>query len=49
MLSIKLEGIKYYFFSRWYDSTWAIGEYSNHKAKTLILLVFCSVNTHMGY
>ena len=37
MLSVKQGGIKYYFFSLWYDSTWdwksvswAISEHSTH-------------------
>ena len=39
MLSVKQAGIKYYFFSLWYDSTedwtpvsWIIGEHSTHLA-----------------
>ena len=39
MVSVKQDGIKYYFMSLWYDSTWdwvpvyrAIGERSNHEA-----------------
>ena len=39
MLSVKQGGIKYYFLSLWYDSTWhwtqvsrAIGKHSNHYA-----------------
>ena len=37
MLSVKIVGINYHFFSLWYDATWdwtqvsqSIGEYSNH-------------------
>ena len=40
MLSVKQGGIKYHFYSLWYDSTWdwtqvsrAIGEHSNRWAK----------------
>ena len=32
MLSVKQGSIKYHFFSLWYDSTWVIGEHSNHFA-----------------
>ena len=39
MLSVKQGGIKYYFLSLWYNSSWdwtqvsrAIGEHSNHHA-----------------
>ena len=42
MLSVKQGGIKYYFLSLWYDSTWdwtqvsrAIGEHSNRLANDL--------------
>ena len=42
MLSVKQRGIKYYFLSLGYDSTWywtqvywAIGEHSNHYANGL--------------
>ena len=46
MLSVKHRGIKYHFFSLWYDSNWdltlvscTIGEYSNHYSNGLALLV----------
>ena len=39
LLSVKQGGIKYHFWSIWYDSTWdwtqvsqAIGKHSNHRA-----------------
>ena len=43
MLSVKEDGIKYHFFSLWYDSTWdwtsfsrTIGEHCTHLTNSLL-------------
>ena len=42
MLSVKQGGIKYYFLSLWYDSTWdwtqVSGTHSNHHANVQICM-----------
>ena len=47
MLSVKQGGIKYYFLSRWYDSTWdwtpvsrTLGEHSIHETNEPVIYIY---------